>query len=340
LLPAQPFPAIFSGRPLPFGGFAYHGNRCCRCFWVLLGEMLEYAVRNPARGACDSLEATSARGETTMVNSLGPPVAVKLEMELGSRIQAVAARALASGALEPIETETEVVEDGGVQFVVRVVSSLRRKDAAARREVRDPLGDYDPELFVGDISPTHYVLLNKFPVMPQHLLIVVRDYEPQDARLTVNDLEALVRCMSRTESLGFYNAGREAGASQHRKHLQVVPLPLAPEVPQAVPIEPLFDPEPKLPFRHAFGRVGQFDPAPLHALYCRLLDAAEVHGAAPYNLLLTHRWMLVVPRSREHFDSTSVNALGFAGSLLVRDRAELERIRTAGPMNVLRAVAM
>ena len=25
-------------------GFPYHGNRCCRCLWVLLGEMLEYAV--------------------------------------------------------------------------------------------------------------------------------------------------------------------------------------------------------------------------------------------------------------------------------------------------------
>jgi hypothetical protein len=32
--------------------------------------------------------------------------------------------------------------------------------------VDDPLGEYDPELFVGDISRTHYALLNKFPVMP------------------------------------------------------------------------------------------------------------------------------------------------------------------------------
>jgi ATP adenylyltransferase len=275
-----------------------------------------------------------------MVNSLRPPVAAKLEMELEPRIQAVATRALASGALEPIETDSEVIPDAGVQFVVRVVSSLRRKDAAARRDTHDPLGDYEPELFVEDISPTHYVLLNKFPVMPQHLLIVVRDYEPQDARLTVSDFEALARCMGKSESLGFYNAGREAGASQHRKHLQVVPLPLAPEVAQAVPIEPLFDAGQRLAFRHAFGRIAQADPAALHALYCRLLDTAEVHGAAPYNLLLTHRWMLVVPRSREHFETISVNALGFAGSLLVRDRAQLERVRAAGPMNVLRAVVM
>jgi ATP adenylyltransferase len=261
-------------------------------------------------------------------------------MGLESRIQAVAARALASGALEPIDTELEVIRDAGAQFVVRVVSGLRRKDAAARREARDPLGDYEPELFVADVSPTHYALLNKFPVMPQHLLIVVREYERQDARLTLADFEALAQCMGKSESLGFYNAGREAGASQHRKHLQVVPLPLAPEVVYPVPIEPLLGPAPGLPFRHAFGRIEQFDTAALHALYCRLLESAEVRGTAPYNLLLTHRWMLVVPRTREHFESISVNALGFAGSLLVRDRAQLERIRAAGPMNVLRDVAM
>jgi ATP adenylyltransferase len=260
-------------------------------------------------------------------------------MELEARIQTVASLALASGALEPIHTETEVIEDGGVQFAVRVVSSLRRKDAAARRQVDDPLGDYDPELFVGDLSPTHYALLNKFPVMPGHLLIVVRHYEPQDARLTVGDFEALAQCMDKSERLGFYNAGREAGASQHRKHLQVIALPLAPEVPLAVPIEPLLDAAPGLPFPHALGRIARFDAVALHDLYRRLLGSAGASGAAPYNLLLTHRWMLIVPRAREHFDSISVNALGFAGSLLVRDRAQLERVRAAGPMNVLRAVA-
>jgi ATP adenylyltransferase len=49
--------------------------------------------------------------------------------------------------------------------------------------------------------------------------------------------------------------------------------------------------------------------------------------------------MLVVPRSREHFESISVNALGFAGSLFVRNRGELELVRKSGPMKILRQVA-
>ena len=46
--------------------------------------------------------------------------------------------------------------------------------------------------------------------------------------------------------------------------------------------------------------------------------------SAPYNLLATRRWMLLVPRSRDCFDSVPVNALGFAGSLFVRDEAQMQ----------------
>jgi len=61
---------------------------------------------------------------------------------------------------------------------------------------------------------------------------------------------------------------------------------------------------------------------------------------APYNLLVARRWMLLVPRSREHFGTISVNALGFAGSLFVRDDAEMSALRATGPMSVLQAVAV
>jgi ATP adenylyltransferase len=49
--------------------------------------------------------------------------------------------------------------------------------------------------------------------------------------------------------------------------------------------------------------------------------------------------MLAVPRSRERFGTISINALGFAGSLFVRDEEEMQDLRAAGPMRVLRAVS-
>jgi ATP adenylyltransferase len=62
--------------------------------------------------------------------------------------------------------------------------------------------------------------------------------------------------------------------------------------------------------------------------------------SAPYNLLVTRDWLLVVPRSREHAGGVSINALGYAGSLFVRDGAELARLREMGPMRALAAVSV
>jgi ATP adenylyltransferase len=47
---------------------------------------------------------------------------------------------------------------------------------------------------------------------------------------------------------------------------------------------------------------------------------------------------MLVPRSREACEGIEVNALGFAGSILVRDRRHLETVRLQGPIAILRAV--
>jgi ATP adenylyltransferase len=259
--------------------------------------------------------------------------------------------ALASGALQPIETETTLLDDDGVRFVVRAVSSLARKNEARRAAAAtDPLGHYDPDLFVADLAPSHYVLLNKFHLLAGHVLLVTRRFERQESLLTIEDFAALITCLSEIDGLGFYNGGIEAGASQPRKHLQLVPLPLAPESPDEVPMQRRVGGSPGLTFKHAFSRIAPQASAPvLHALYrdllqrCGISAVAAAQGefqSAAYNLLVRRSWMLVVPRSRARFESIPVNALGFAGSLFVRSKQDLERVRTVGPMHVLRAVAV
>jgi ATP adenylyltransferase len=49
--------------------------------------------------------------------------------------------------------------------------------------------------------------------------------------------------------------------------------------------------------------------------------------------------MLLVPRSREHFEEISLNALAFAGSFFVRNEEQLGILKTAGPLKALAAVA-
>ena len=267
-----------------------------------------------------------------------------------SILQKAMQRALADGALQPIETQTILLDSDGVRFVVRLVSSLARKDKARHAgAATDPLGDYDPSLFVDHLAPSHYILLNKFPLLAGHVLLVTRRFERQERLLTVEDFAALIACLSEVDCLGFYNGGIEAGASQPRKHLQLVPLPLAPESPDEVPIERVLGSGSRLPFRHAFARLAPRATAPvLHALYrellhrCGITAIAAAQGelqSAPYNMLVRRGWMLVVPRSCACFESISVNGLGFAGSLFVRSQEDLDRVRAVGPMQVLRAVA-
>jgi ATP adenylyltransferase len=259
------------------------------------------------------------------------------------------------------------VDDGGVRFLVRVVSSLQHKEEDKRRHAASPQSRKkqvnpflppEPELRVADISKTHIAVLNKFNVLDHHLLIVTREFEDQETLLTPADFRALCACLREYDSLGFYNGGAVAGASQPHKHLQLVPLPFAPEGP-AIPVEPLLagvGPRcPGLPFHHAFGRLASSiaqSPAAAaeetHRLYLQLLaelgigteiTEGKVTQSAPYNLVIAHDWLLVVPRLRELFRGLSVNALGFVGSLFVKDRAQLELVCAEGPMHVLAEVA-
>lgn len=277
--------------------------------------------------------------------------------------------ALRCGALRPIETSQAVIEEGCVRFLVRQVSSLTRKDEARQAPKPDagtfnPFLPYDPDLFVADISGTHVALLNKFNVIDHHLLIVTRSFKSQEALLDLADFAALVACMAEYDGLGFYNGGAEAGASQLHKHLQIVPLPLGESGP-SVPIESVLESAcmddaivgtvDGLPFKHAFARLELAPAASAHAAhaaldcYHALLEAVgllaievngELHPSAPYNLLVAPRWMLLVPRSSERVEGISVNALGFAGSLFVRDAAQTNVIKRLGPMTVLQRVAV
>jgi len=271
-------------------------------------------------------------------------------VKLLSAIKRTTGRALASGALQGIEPETRLLGDGGVRFILRTVSSLARKEKARTGPtVADPLGEFDPDLFVADLGPAHYLLLNKFNLLSGHVLVVTRHFEHQECLLTVADFEALDAVLREVDGLGFYNGGAEAGASQARKHLQLVPLPLAPESADEVPMEwALVDGE-ALPFAHAFERIApQASAADRHALYRELLRRVGITGigspedesqSAAYNLLVRRGWMLVVPRSHACFETIPLNALAYAGSLFVRSLADLERARAVGPMEILRSCA-
>ena len=279
--------------------------------------------------------------------------------------------ALVSGALEPIPTEYEFVEQDNIPFLVRILSNLSRKDEARKEQEKNkvvtakdfnPFLPYENDLFVADISRTHLCLLNKYNVVDYHLLIVTREFEEQENLLNLQDFQALGSCMGEFESLAFYNSGKTAGASQRHKHLQVVPLPMVPGG-EKIPIDRAIATAKfnngigvtsKFPFRHAIAKLDNvWVHSPIESattileFYLILLKALGIEGSdgksgkesGNYNLLVTREWMLVVPRSYEDFQSISVNSLGFAGTLLVKNQEQMNIIKEHKPLTILRHVA-
>ncbi|MGB3200935.1 MAG: phosphorylase [Nodosilinea sp.] len=290
--------------------------------------------------------------------------------DLWSKIQQQTRHALDCGALQPIDTRYEFVEQGKMRFLVRILANLTRKEKAdlvqqtqqQAGKPANPFLPYDSDLFVANLSATHLCLLNKYNVVDHHILIVTRAFEDQDTWLTLADFEALALGMTDIDGLAFYNGGRLAGASQRHKHLQLVPPPLCPDrsplpldtviaaldarASTATPVR-----SPLLPFHHAILPLqtgSHAAPSPdaktLLESYRALLsdlgvDWHQPPDTFPYNLLVTRRWMMAVARQQDQYQSIPVNSLGFAGSLLVKNFDQLQLLKSLGPMTVLENVA-
>ena len=268
-----------------------------------------------------------------------------MSADIWAKVRARSAEAHASGAMYRIESEPFFVDDGGIEFVVRRAIDWQRQLAVQpKSKPGNPFEDPEPGLVVADVSATHRAMLNKYHVIENHLLVVTRGFVDQEVLLDLADFEALVRCMpADRRAIGFYNGGRDSGASQPHKHLQVVTLPLSPHLP--IPMAPrLVSDPPSLPFPHAFERIDDLEPARLHACYRELLakvgvgavvrDGVECQSQS-YNMVVGPGWMLVVPRVRDRFEGVPINSIAFTGALFVRDDRELEAVRATGPFSIL-----
>lgn len=273
--------------------------------------------------------------------------------EMLQRAKAVAAAATASGALVPLETSlTHVRGEGDICFELRHLLSATPKHLRPSGPKPNPFLPWDPRLEVECIGDSHVVILNKYPVQSAHMLLITQAWQPQTGWLSIDDWRALARVDATTTGLWFFNSGPDAGASQPHRHLQLLPR----EAGEAICArQDWFK-------RHAEGTDTPSDD-PLQRS-CRIaaitssltgemlqqiyLSLAEELGLGhpsiddrprgAYNLLMTRQWMAVVRRSTEGIRGFSVNALGFAGSLLSTEASDREWIQRSGPEALLRAV--
>ncbi|CAG8474730.1 12342_t:CDS:2 [Acaulospora morrowiae] len=248
-------------------------------------------------------------------------------------------RALRRGELSFIESTVIKIVEKDIEFELRLSPSLAKKpvgdldkpEEATPKPKIDPFLPYNQELFVQERGK-HVILLNKFCVIPHHLLVVTKEYEKQTEPLNPEDLEVVWYCMMQIKnqlSLAFYNCGEFSG-----EIFEFSGLPFVHYV-------ALLDPKKLGGSKH-----GEY----LNELYRSLLDvliegfrdqSSSSDAVSPsYNFVVTHTWVMIVPRRCEKYEYVSVNSLGFVGMLLLRSNEELEFAKKVGLLKILESVGI
>ncbi|EGX94483.1 bis(5'-nucleosyl)-tetraphosphatase, putative [Cordyceps militaris CM01] len=176
---------------------------------------------------------------------------LKAPARLLELVKAAFAKALADGDLFYFATQVQDMRVGALSFQLRFSPALANKpkpqppspkrDAAAPSKPFDPFEYTSPPgpLFVGDVGASHFLVLNKFAVVPGHFILATRAYRAQTHVLEADDLHATLACLRACEEeeegvsdgndgdgalFAFFNGGAHSGASQPHRHIQMLPV--------------------------------------------------------------------------------------------------------------------
>lgn len=265
---------------------------------------------------------------------------------LAARAQAVGTTALEQGALCPMPTALLHPPRAAGAEVRRL---LRRhpRGSSPHQSQANPFLPPDQRLVLRAWGPAHTLLLNKYPVRPGHLLLITNGDHPQSGWLGPEDWRAAAALLERQEGLLFFNSGPVAGASQPHRHLQLLPkrpgqpcFPWEAWINQPEGVYPWQLRKTSLPKRDGdlAATMGRTYGQQLASLGLGSVNEhSEPQGS--YNLLITSDWFITIPRQREEHQGVNINALGFAGMVLVTDRTNPAWLAAGGDvLSVLQAV--
>ncbi|TPX20296.1 hypothetical protein DIZ76_016184 [Coccidioides immitis] len=260
--------------------------------------------------------------------------------------------------------------DRGLRFQFLLTSALAKKptlhlpspqaeeNSELQHQRRDGSDISTGGFEIGNISSTHFVTVNKFCFARPHLMLLTSDahrkqYEP----LNEKDFEAAWTALAVTTSrdyVVFYNCGQDGGCSRLHKHLQLMPMP---EHSLAAFLDSEDGKEPNVPFQWFYHRLKSqhVTPPSLTTVYADLLRQATGVGegrfehagntqpgaACPHNMILTNRWMLVLPRRRGSINKEAgVNAMGTLGLIAVATKNEIDNWVRLGLTEALRELGV
>ncbi|ROW03760.1 hypothetical protein VMCG_05492 [Cytospora schulzeri] len=269
------------------------------------------------------------------------------------------------------DDKQEIIEyiEGGLKFHFILTSALAKKPTLqglppqaesnpAPRPERDGSDISTAGYELGDIGSSHVLVANKFCFARPHLMLLAanghrRQYEP----LYEDDLEAawttLTAIGEGKDYAAFYNCGQDGGCSRLHKHMQLIPMP---QDSFATFLETKDSKEPGVPFEWFYRRLDyQATPTTLTTVYTDLLQQATKAGggrsqhaddmppgaACPHNMILTKRWMIVIPRRRAGINKEAgANAMGMLGYIATATQKEIDNWVRLGPTETLKELGV
>ena len=242
----------------------------------------------------------------------------------------VAEKALLSQSLLPIATRSTTILEEETEFSINIINENILKKISTSKTQGNPFLPYDEDMFVSKVGENHVCLLNKFPVLSPHILICSNEFIEQRSPLSLLDFEAWCLGFSDGDELGFYNGGKEAGASQPHRHMQLVKgtCPLNEAIASG-----------ELEFAHRVYYHDELSASLLFENYIQGMQELELYRedvCLPYNLLLTKDWFVIIPRSKVKSSEIFLNGLNYAGYFLLKSEEQLEVISEVGCMQILK----
>ncbi|QLQ78685.1 hypothetical protein HG537_0B00350 [Torulaspora globosa] len=273
--------------------------------------------------------------------------------------------AVNNGHLCFTESTTKRLKDAksGMNYVISYAPSLASKPERGDQPDKNPFAEPEPELtVVENVADGEYrLLLNKFPIVPEHTLLVTNAYKDQKSPLSPLDLMTAYKLLLKLDDedenkrhMMIYNSGPSSGSSQDHKHLQTLRLPqnfvalqdrICAGKSHFLPdfkTEPLQDD--KVSFAHFVLPLPESEEDVnedlLAMCYVSLVQRAltffqdwagerpELQKNQGYNVLMTKNWICVVPRSSTRAKSLQIgfNATGYAGLILVKTQEAYDEI--------------
>ena len=253
-----------------------------------------------------------------------------------------------SKSLFPLNT-TDITKKlyKGNDFVIRELDITKFKKSTLIGPKINPFRPWDNILEIDSIGKYHQLILNKYPVQLGHILLITNEWKEQNGWIDNKDWEAIKEVNEDTTGLWFFNSGPLAGASQPHRHIQLLrrdPSELScPREKWILALNNLNYKNEKFSKNIILKKFSKsLNEENIHEIYKDLsynLGLGDPRNDKkpkyPYNLIFTDRWMIIIKRKTDNLFGISINALGFAGYILVTENSDIKYLRELGPEKLL-----